>query len=62
MLAEMDMEREDAQQMVLREAYDRCLVLKRLLACLSLSDSRTELYTKAEQLADAVHHYIVKKD
>lgn len=46
------------EQKVLREAYSRCLVLKELLHHQTLGDS---LATKAEQLADAIHHYIVKK-
>ena len=48
------------EQQVLREAYNRCLVLKRLLqAKTSVAD---ELVTKATELADAIYYYIIKED
>lgn len=47
------------EQKALKIAYDHCLVLKYLL-CPDFMDD--ELYLKAEQLADAIHHYIVKED
>jgi len=47
------------EQELLRKAYDKCLSLKHLLSRESLDD---ELYFKAEQLADAIHHYIVPEE
>ncbi len=47
------------EQKALREAYNLCLVLKYLL-CHNFMDD--ELYLKAEQLADAIHHYIVSEE
>ena len=47
------------EQTALRRSYDLCLVLKYLL-CHDFMDD--ELYLKAEQLADAIHHYIVPEE
>jgi hypothetical protein len=48
------------EQQILRKAYDQCLSLKRLLqAGTKVPD---EVVTKAEELADAIYHYIVPKE
>ena len=48
------------EQQVLREAYDRCLWVKRWLqASPTIPDG---LIRKTEELADAIHHYIVPKE